>query len=78
MFRYGVLRRALALSIERQRDVTDEASAVEALGLRPRRVPGRAGNIKVTLPEDLALAAAIIAQGSPQGAHRSRLRRPRV
>ena len=78
MFRYGVLRRALALSIERQRDVTDEASAVEALGLRPRLVPGRAGNIKVTLPEDLALAAAIIAQGSREGAHRSRLRRPRV
>ena len=78
MFRYGVLRRALALSIEREREVTDEASAVEALGLRPRLVPGRAGNIKITLPEDLALAAAIIAEGSPQGAHRSRLRRPRV
>jgi len=32
MFRYGVLRRALRLSIERERAVTDEASAVEALG----------------------------------------------
>ena len=61
MFRYGVLRRALALSIERERAVTDEAPAVEALGLRPRLVPGRADNIKVTLPEDLALAAAILA-----------------
>ena len=41
MFRYGVLRRALALSIERERTVTDEASAVEALGLRPRLVRRR-------------------------------------
>tara|TARA_R110001606_G_scaffold13274_5_gene57899 strand:+ start:4507 stop:5229 length:723 start_codon:yes stop_codon:yes gene_type:complete len=35
---------------------TDEASAMEAAGWRPRLVPGRADNIKVTLPEDLALA----------------------
>jgi 2-C-methyl-D-erythritol 4-phosphate cytidylyltransferase len=78
MFRYGVLRRALVLSIDRERVVTDEASAVEALGLRPMLVPGRADNIKVTLPADLGLAAAIMATGSSKGANRSRLRRPRV
>jgi 2-C-methyl-D-erythritol 4-phosphate cytidylyltransferase len=77
MFRYGVLRRALALCIERERPVTDEASAVEALGLRPRLVPGRADNIKITLPADRGLAAAIMTTGG-SSANRPRLRRPRV
>ena len=40
--------------------VTDEASAVEALGMRPLLVPGRADNIKVTELEDLSLAAAVL------------------
>jgi 2-C-methyl-D-erythritol 4-phosphate cytidylyltransferase len=60
MFRYGLLRRALALCTERDRGVTDEAAAVELLGLRPRLVPGRADNLKVTHREDLALAAAVL------------------
>lgn len=57
MFRIGVLRRALAQAGE---DVTDEASAVEALGLRPMLVTGSAQNIKVTWPEDFALAGAVL------------------
>jgi 2-C-methyl-D-erythritol 4-phosphate cytidylyltransferase len=60
MFRYGVLRRALALSIERERSVTDEAAAIELLGLRPRLVRGRGDNLKVTHAEDLVLAGAIL------------------
>lgn len=52
MFRYGVLRDALAACP----DATDEAQAVEALGLAPRLVLGEARNLKVTHPEDLALA----------------------
>jgi 2-C-methyl-D-erythritol 4-phosphate cytidylyltransferase len=63
MFRYGLLRRALALSIERERSVTDEASAVEALGLRPLLVPGRTDNIKLTTPADRVLAEAILRAG---------------
>ncbi len=60
LFRYGLLRRALALCLERGRDVTDEASAVEALGLRPRLVHGRADNLKLTMAADLDLAAAVL------------------
>jgi 2-C-methyl-D-erythritol 4-phosphate cytidylyltransferase len=60
MFRYGVLRRALALCLDRERSVTDEAAAIESLGLRPRLVRGRGDNLKITLPEDLALAGAIL------------------
>ncbi|MGH8810168.1 MAG: 2-C-methyl-D-erythritol 4-phosphate cytidylyltransferase [Noviherbaspirillum sp.] len=52
MFRYALLRRAL----ERTVDVTDEASAVEALGLQPKLVEGSPRNFKVTLPHDVALA----------------------
>ena len=60
MFRYGLLHRALCLCVERDRAVTDEAAAIEALGLEPRLVCGHADNIKVTNAEDAALAAAIL------------------
>jgi 2-C-methyl-D-erythritol 4-phosphate cytidylyltransferase len=60
MFRFGLLQRALALCVERGRSVTDEASAIECLGLRPKLVRGHADNVKVTNPEDAALAEAIL------------------
>ena len=59
MFRYALLVEALHQA--RSTDPTDESSAIEALGLRPRLVRGEATNIKVTYPEDIALAAAILA-----------------
>jgi 2-C-methyl-D-erythritol 4-phosphate cytidylyltransferase len=59
MFRAGLLRRALQ-SADLAR-VTDEASAVEALGLRPKLVMGSDLNLKVTYPEDLALADLTLA-----------------
>ncbi len=52
MFRHRMLLDAL----ERVPDITDEASALEALGLHPKLVEGSARNFKVTLPEDLAVA----------------------
>lgn len=61
MFRAGLLRRALAGPRE---GVTDEASAVERLGLRPLLVRGDPANLKVTLAEDLRLAAAVFAAGA--------------
>jgi 2-C-methyl-D-erythritol 4-phosphate cytidylyltransferase len=57
MFRLGVLLNALEHAGVA---VTDEASAIEATGLRPLLVPGNAQNFKVTYPEDFALAAAIL------------------
>ncbi|MDN6179473.1 MAG: 2-C-methyl-D-erythritol 4-phosphate cytidylyltransferase [Halomonas subglaciescola] len=63
-FAYGLLRRALEQARDSALEVTDEASAVEALGGRPRLVSGRRDNLKVTHPDDLALASAILtAQG---------------
>lgn len=61
MFRYGVLRHALSDAQTRGMVVTDESSAVEALGHAPLLVEGRADNIKVTRPADLALAATFLA-----------------
>lgn len=60
-FRYALLRRALSRGGELGVAITDEASAVEALGLSPRLVVGRRDNLKITHPEDLALAARILA-----------------
>jgi len=59
MFRLGALRRALE---HVGAAATDEASAMEAMGLRPRLVPGGAQNFKVTYPDDFALAEAVLAQ----------------
>lgn len=52
MFRYALLCKAL----EASGNATDEASAVEALGLKPKLVEGSPRNFKVTLPHDVALA----------------------
>lgn len=68
MFRYGLLRRALESAREFGRQVTDESAAVEALGLCPRLVPGSTDNIKITTPEDIALAEYYLSQRSGPGA----------
>ncbi|MGE4532975.1 2-C-methyl-D-erythritol 4-phosphate cytidylyltransferase [Halomonas sp.] len=60
-FRHGLLARALAAAADAGVAVTDEASAVEALGEAPLLVPGRRDNLKITHPEDLALAGLILA-----------------
>ncbi len=56
MFRLGPLREALREAVEQGLAVTDEASAMEFAGHAPTLVEGRADNIKITRPEDLALA----------------------
>jgi 2-C-methyl-D-erythritol 4-phosphate cytidylyltransferase len=58
MFRYRLLLEALRAANPAL--TTDESSAIENLGLRPKLVMGSARNLKVTYPEDLALAALIL------------------
>ncbi|MFT4191180.1 MAG: 2-C-methyl-D-erythritol 4-phosphate cytidylyltransferase [Comamonas sp.] len=67
MFRLGLLRQALRQAPALGVTVTDEASAIEALGLSPRLVEGSARNFKVTYAGDFALAEAVLAA---QGAGR--------
>ena len=62
LFRLDLLREALAECAERGLAVTDEASAMERAGYRPRLVRGHESNIKVTYPEDLRLAEFWLAQ----------------
>jgi 2-C-methyl-D-erythritol 4-phosphate cytidylyltransferase len=62
MFRLGLLRRALDAAARDGVAVTDEASAVEHLGMQPQMVEGHAGNIKITQPEDLTLAGFYLQQ----------------
>ncbi|HEX4896073.1 MAG TPA: 2-C-methyl-D-erythritol 4-phosphate cytidylyltransferase [Solimonas sp.] len=62
MFRLDLLAAALRECAERGLEVTDEASAMERAGYRPRLVRGREANLKVTYPEDLKLAEFWLAQ----------------
>ena len=57
MFRLGVLTQALSQAGDA---VTDESSAIERLGLKPKLVAGSAQNFKVTYAEDFALAEAVL------------------
>ncbi len=58
MFRVGLLAQALRQS----GSFTDEASAVEALGLQPKLVLGESSNFKVTYPQDILLAELLLTQ----------------
>jgi 2-C-methyl-D-erythritol 4-phosphate cytidylyltransferase len=57
MFRLGLLRQALAAAGD---GVTDEASAIEALGHQPLLVRGEPDNFKLTWPADFALAERLL------------------
>jgi 2-C-methyl-D-erythritol 4-phosphate cytidylyltransferase len=56
MFRHGMLLRALREAAH----VTDDASAVEALGYKPKLVEGSTKNLKVTFPSDFKIAERIL------------------
>jgi len=61
MFRAGLLAQAL----QQCSQVTDEASAIEALGLHPRLVAGDSSNFKVTYPQDIKMAELLLKKELP-------------
>jgi 2-C-methyl-D-erythritol 4-phosphate cytidylyltransferase len=65
MFRHAALTQALLHAGDQ---VTDEASAIEAMGRQPKLVTAAAFNFKVTYPEDMQLAAAVLASRSTAAA----------
>jgi 2-C-methyl-D-erythritol 4-phosphate cytidylyltransferase len=65
MFRYQLLRQALAAATD-PKTITDDASAVEALGLTPKLVEGHPRNLKVTLPDDIRIAELFLAVSQPE------------
>jgi 2-C-methyl-D-erythritol 4-phosphate cytidylyltransferase len=54
---------ALSDALRQAPDATDEAQAMERAGAKPILVPGRSSNLKITVAEDLALAAFYLARG---------------
>ncbi|OWF74386.1 2-C-methyl-D-erythritol 4-phosphate cytidylyltransferase [Yersinia frederiksenii] len=56
LFPLELLKLCLSRALQEGAVVTDEASALEHCGYHPLLVSGRSDNIKVTRPEDLALA----------------------
>jgi 2-C-methyl-D-erythritol 4-phosphate cytidylyltransferase len=62
MFRLQMLTMALTSALEKQLTVTDDASAVELAGFQAKMVAGHPDNIKITVPQDLALASLYIQQ----------------
>lgn len=65
LFRLGALREALRGAAAAGIALTDEASAMEWSGQAPLLVPCARDNIKITWPDDLALAGLIIERGAP-------------
>jgi len=63
VFAYAALRHALQAAAADKLAVTDEAQAMERLGIRAALVAGSPFNIKVTRAEDLEVAAAILKMG---------------
>ena len=60
LFQTALLQRALAA--EDLSAVTDEASAVEALGIQPLLVAGDSRNLKLTLPQDEHIVRLLLAE----------------
>lgn len=68
LFPLVLLREALQRALREGAVITDEASALEHCGYHPELIAGRSDNIKVTRPEDLALAAFYLTQISKENA----------
>jgi 2-C-methyl-D-erythritol 4-phosphate cytidylyltransferase len=60
LFRVGALAKAIDDAQEAGQALTDEASAMEFVGVRPKLVMGSVANIKITHPTDLAIAEALL------------------
>ncbi|WP_130831309.1 2-C-methyl-D-erythritol 4-phosphate cytidylyltransferase [[Erwinia] mediterraneensis] len=61
-FPHELLFACLTRALNEGATITDEASALEYCGYHPELISGRSDNIKVTRPEDLALAAFYLTQ----------------
>jgi 2-C-methyl-D-erythritol 4-phosphate cytidylyltransferase len=60
VFDYDLLRGAIQRAMERGDELTDDCSAVEALGMKVQLTQGSEENIKITTPLDLHLADLIL------------------
>lgn len=66
VFEHGLILGALEKALADGTVLTDDCSAVERIGMPVCLVPGSYDNIKLTTPEDLAVAEAILERGDAQ------------
>ncbi len=66
LFRLAELSDAIDVALRDGCELTDEASAMEYAGVRPKIVMGSAANIKITYPGDLAIAEAWLGSTDPR------------
>ncbi len=59
-FDADIIKGALTKAVEKHLPITDDCSAVDMMGFSTYTVEGDTGNIKLTLPEDMVLAEAIL------------------
>jgi 2-C-methyl-D-erythritol 4-phosphate cytidylyltransferase len=59
-FRYGLLKSAIENALTQQYVITDESSAIEYAGFKPKIIVGDTRNIKITFREDIELAEKIL------------------
>jgi 2-C-methyl-D-erythritol 4-phosphate cytidylyltransferase len=64
MFRYGLLLNAMQQALTSGHEITDEASAMELAGYSPQLIESDSRNLKVTTPEDLAMATFLLTNPS--------------
>lgn len=62
LFRVGALAKAIDAAQMQGCELTDEASAMEFVGIKPLLVMGSAANIKITHSSDLAIAEALLSR----------------
>ncbi|MFC3115215.1 2-C-methyl-D-erythritol 4-phosphate cytidylyltransferase [Cellvibrio fontiphilus] len=62
LFRLALLRDCLQRALIEGKNITDEASALEVYGYQPLMVKGSSTNLKITYPEDLAIATFLLQQ----------------
>ncbi|MGN1356562.1 MAG: 2-C-methyl-D-erythritol 4-phosphate cytidylyltransferase [Succinivibrionaceae bacterium] len=60
LFKRELLIQAITQGIAQNLNITDESSAMEFMGYKPKIIEGRSDNIKVTQPDDLAMAEFIL------------------
>jgi len=56
MFKFKILYDAIKHALQNSITITDEASAIESMNFHPCVVEGSSRNIKVTCPDDIAIA----------------------
>ena len=62
-FRFKMLRRAYSVAESRRLEVTDDVSAAAAIGVPSKLIENPLPNLKITVPQDLAVVEALMKSG---------------